>query len=76
MKPRSLKIALALITAALFIAGAVYAVGIDDTIMVKRLEKRPGKLVLLSDNPQHAPIFLDAGDMCFVFRSVYFFGFC
>ncbi|MFP4225414.1 MAG: helix-turn-helix transcriptional regulator [Desulfobacterales bacterium] len=26
------------------IAGAVYAVGIDDTIMVKRVEKRPGRL--------------------------------
>ena len=40
------------------IAGAIYAVGIEDTIMVKRLEKHPHKLVLLSDNSEFAPIFL------------------
>ncbi len=40
------------------IAGAIYAVGIDDTIMVKRLEKHPHKLVLLSDNKEFSPIFL------------------
>ncbi|MBL7179940.1 MAG: helix-turn-helix transcriptional regulator [Pseudomonadota bacterium] len=40
------------------IAGAIYAVGIDDTIMVKRLEKHPNKLVLLSDNKDYAPIYL------------------
>ena len=31
---------------------------IDDTIMVKRIEKHPGKLVLLSDNREYLPIFL------------------
>jgi SOS-response transcriptional repressor LexA len=40
------------------IAGAIYAVGIDETILVKRVEKHPGKLVLLSDNREYAPIFL------------------
>lgn len=40
------------------IAGVVYAVGIDDTIMVKRLEKHPKKLVLLSDNKDYEPIYL------------------
>jgi len=40
------------------LAGAVYAVGIDDTIMVKRLEKLPNKLVLLSDNKDYSPIYL------------------
>ena len=40
------------------LAGAIYAVGIDDTIMVKRIEKHPRKLVLLSDNKAYAPIFL------------------
>jgi phage repressor protein C with HTH and peptisase S24 domain len=39
-------------------AGTIYAVGIEDTIMVKRLEKHPHKLVLLSDNKEYAPIFL------------------
>ena len=32
------------------LAGAIYAVGLADTIVVKRLEKRPNKLVLLSEN--------------------------
>jgi phage repressor protein C with HTH and peptisase S24 domain len=45
------------------IAGAIYAVGIDDTIMVKRLEKHPYKLVLLSDNTEFAPIFLSTEEM-------------
>jgi phage repressor protein C with HTH and peptisase S24 domain len=45
------------------IAGVIYAVGIDDTIMVKRLEKHPHKLVLLSDNKEFAPIFLSSEEM-------------
>jgi phage repressor protein C with HTH and peptisase S24 domain len=38
------------------IAGAIYAVGIEDTVMVKRVEKRPGAIILLSDNPEYTPI--------------------
>jgi len=45
------------------IAGAVYAVGIDDTIMVKRIEKHPSSLVLLSDNTRYAPIRLEREEM-------------
>ena len=45
------------------LAGAVYAVGVDDTIMVKRLEKHPNKLVLLSDNKDYAPIFLGKNEI-------------
>ena len=45
------------------LAGAVYAVGVDDTIMVKRLEKLPNKLVLLSDNKNYAPIFLTGDEI-------------
>ena len=44
------------------LAGAIYAVGVDDTIMVKRLEKHPNKLVLLSDNKDYAPIYLASGE--------------
>ncbi len=40
------------------LAGAFYAVGIEDTIMVKRIEKHPNKLVLLSDNNAYSPIYL------------------
>ena len=45
------------------VAGAVFAVGIDDTVMVKRLEKHPNKLVLLSDNKDYSPIYLEGEDM-------------
>ncbi len=45
------------------LAGAIYAVGIDDTVMVKRLEKHPNKLVLLSDNKDYAPIFLQGEEI-------------
>ena len=41
-------------------AGAIYAVGVDDTILVKRLEKHPDALVLCSDNRDFSPIRLDA----------------
>jgi len=45
------------------LAGALFAVGIDDTIMVKRVEKHPKKLVLLSDNKDYSPIFLHSEEM-------------
>ena len=45
------------------LAGSIYAVGIDDTIMVKRIEKHPGKLVLISDNKDYAPVYLGGGEM-------------
>ena len=40
------------------LAGALYAVGIEDTIMVKRIEKRPNKLVLLSNHKDYLPVML------------------
>jgi len=45
------------------LAGAVYAVGIDDTVMVKRVEKHPNKLVLLSNNETYSPIFLQGHEI-------------
>ncbi len=45
------------------LAGSIYAVGIDDTIMVKRLEKHPGKLVLMSDNKDYETIYLSLSEM-------------
>ncbi len=35
------------------LAGAIYAVGLADTIVVKRLEKRPKELVLISENERY-----------------------
>ncbi|MCD4722588.1 MAG: helix-turn-helix domain-containing protein [Desulfobacula sp.] len=40
------------------LAGAIYAVGVEDTILIKRLEKHPNKLVLCSDNRDYEPIYL------------------
>ena len=37
--------------------------GIDDTIMVKRIEKHPGKLVLMSDNKDYEPVYLSQNEM-------------
>jgi len=45
------------------LAGAVFAVGIDDTVMVKRLEKHPNKLVLRSDNDAYFPVFLQGDEI-------------
>jgi len=45
------------------LAGAVYAVGIDDTIMVKRVEKHPKGLVLLSDNTKYESLYLENEDV-------------
>jgi len=45
------------------LAGAIYAIGVDDTIMVKRLEKHPNKLVLISDNNDYSPIYLQGDEI-------------
>ena len=45
------------------LAGSIYAVEIDDTIMVKRIEKHPGKIVLRSDNKDYEPVYLNRNDM-------------
>lgn len=45
------------------LAGVIYALGIDDTIMVKRIEKHPHKWVLLSDNSDYSPIYLSGEEI-------------
>jgi phage repressor protein C with HTH and peptisase S24 domain len=44
------------------LAGAIFALGIEDTIMVKRVEKHPNKLVLRSDNRDYSPIYFEGQD--------------
>lgn len=56
------------------LAGAIYAVGIEDIIMVKRIEKRPNQLVLLSSHKDYEPIFLagdDAGSVRIIGKVVW-----
>lgn len=45
------------------LAGAIYALGVEDTILVKRLEKHPNKLVLTSENRDYQPIFLSLDEI-------------
>lgn len=45
------------------IAGGIYAVGVEDTVMVKRIEKRPSALVLLSDNTDYSPVVLQGDEL-------------
>lgn len=50
-------------------ARTVLAVGYDDAIFIKRLEKRPNGLAMLSDNPEYAPVEI-AGDEMASFRVI------
>jgi len=45
------------------LAGAIYAVGLADTIVVKRVEKRPRKLVLLSENSNYQMMVFEGEEM-------------
>jgi phage repressor protein C with HTH and peptisase S24 domain len=45
------------------LAGAIYAIGVDDTVMVKRIEKLPDKLVLISENQHYDPVYLQGDDI-------------
>lgn len=51
------------------VAYAIFAVGVEDTVLIKRLEKRPGALALLSDNHDYAPIVL-SGDALDALRII------
>ncbi|MDY6905499.1 MAG: S24 family peptidase [Thermodesulfobacteriota bacterium] len=55
-------------------SGRIYAVGVDDTIMIKRVEKHPGRLALLSVNPAYDPVYItgsDAGGVRIIGRVVW-----
>ncbi|GAB7081786.1 LexA family transcriptional regulator [Megalodesulfovibrio paquesii] len=45
------------------IAGSIYAIGLEDTVMLKRIERRPGALVLRSDNTDYTPIVLHGEEL-------------
>lgn len=45
------------------LAGAIYAVGVEDTVLVKRVEKLPDKLVLISDNEKYSPTYITGDDI-------------
>ncbi len=44
-------------------SGGIYAVGVEETVMVKRLERLPGTLVLHSDNTDYSPVHLSGDEL-------------
>ncbi len=51
--------------------GKVYAVGVEDTVVVKQVERLPGVLVLRSTNPAHKPREIDMrGDLAAMVRII------
>ena len=51
--------------------GRLYAVGFEDAIYIKRIDKLPGKIVLHSVNPAYPPVSLDLrGDCADQFRVI------
>ncbi|MFH1913832.1 MAG: helix-turn-helix transcriptional regulator [Pseudomonadota bacterium] len=45
------------------LSGGIYAVGVEETVMVKRVERLPGTLVLRSDNTDYSPIHLSGDEL-------------
>jgi phage repressor protein C with HTH and peptisase S24 domain len=43
--------------------GGIYALGLEDTIMVKQLDRRPDELVILSANSKYSPIILRGDEL-------------
>lgn len=43
-------------------AGRIFAVGFDEAIYCKRIDRLPGKIILKSVNPSYAPVELDVRD--------------
>ena len=51
--------------------GRLYAVGFEDAIYIKRIDKLPGKIILHSVNPAYPPLSLDLrGDCADQFRVI------
>ncbi|MFV0421586.1 LexA family transcriptional regulator [Oleidesulfovibrio sp.] len=43
--------------------GTIFAVGVEDAVMVKRVEKKPEGLILHSDNPAYSPVYLRGDEL-------------
>ncbi|WP_462325117.1 LexA family transcriptional regulator [Desulfoplanes sp.] len=43
-------------------AGAIYALGVEDSLLVKRIERHPDTIALVSTNPSYTPIFLQGDE--------------
>jgi len=45
------------------VPGAIYAIAVQDTLLIKRIERHPDKLALVSTNPNYTPIFLQGDEV-------------
>ncbi|MHC1700306.1 MAG: helix-turn-helix transcriptional regulator [Humidesulfovibrio sp.] len=52
------------------LSGKIYAVGIEDTAVAKRVERRPGALVLRSSNPAYPELEVDMRGGCDTVRII------
>ncbi|MGM0760719.1 MAG: LexA family transcriptional regulator [Thermodesulfobacteriota bacterium] len=43
--------------------GGIYALGLEDAIMIKQLDKRPYELVIISANPKYSPIIMRGDEL-------------
>jgi phage repressor protein C with HTH and peptisase S24 domain len=43
--------------------GAIFAMGVDDSVLVKRVQSAPEGLVLLSENPSYSPVLLQGDEI-------------
>ncbi|GAU09904.1 LexA family transcriptional regulator [Desulfoplanes formicivorans] len=44
-------------------AGAIYALGVGDSLLIKRVERQPGSIALISTNPSYAPLVLQGDEL-------------
>jgi phage repressor protein C with HTH and peptisase S24 domain len=44
-------------------AGSIYALGLGDTLLIKRIRRQPRKMELISTNPDYAPIVLQGDEL-------------
>lgn len=45
------------------VSGSIYAIAVQDTLLIKRIERHPDKLALVSANPNYTPIFLQGDEL-------------
>ena len=44
-------------------AGSIYALGLGDSLLIKRIDCQPGKIALISTNPSYAPLVIQGDEL-------------
>ncbi len=45
------------------LTGVIYALGVEDSVLVKRVQRAPGQLILISDNARYEPVRLRGDEL-------------